>query len=170
LKVGIASDLFAADSPPESVLVSRDRGFTLIELLVVVAIIGILAAIAIPNMLNSIDRGKQKRTMADMRTIATVLEEYAIDNNHYPLQATQGSIATTVAPSLYPDYVPRIPDVDGWNRDIQYGTTADAGDYTIRSLGKDGVKNGSGGMTGDFNCDIIMQVGQFTAWPSGLQT
>ena len=59
----------------------NSKGFTLIELLIVVAIIGIIAAIAIPNLLNAIDRGKQKRTMADMRSIGTSVESYAIDSN-----------------------------------------------------------------------------------------
>src|SRR5207245_4089012 len=65
----------------------KERGFTLIELLIVVAIIGIIAAIAIPNLLNAIDRSKQKRTMADMRSVGTACEEYSIDsNNFYPVQ------------------------------------------------------------------------------------
>lgn len=61
-----------------------DKAFTLIELLIVVAIIAILAAIAIPNFLESQTRAKIARTKADIRTIATGLEEYAVDNNAYP--------------------------------------------------------------------------------------
>ena len=62
----------------------KHRGFTLIELLVVVAIIGILAVIAIPNLLNALHRSRQKRTMADMRSIGTALEGYAADRKVYP--------------------------------------------------------------------------------------
>lgn len=58
--------------------------FTLIELLIVVAIIAILAAIAVPNFLEAQVRSKVSRAKADMRSIATGLESYAVDNNKYP--------------------------------------------------------------------------------------
>src|SRR5512141_331580 len=60
------------------------KGFTLIELLIVVAIIAILAAIAIPNFLAAQIRAKVSRAKAEMRTIATGLESYYVDNNDYP--------------------------------------------------------------------------------------
>jgi len=60
------------------------RAFTLIELLIVVAIIAILAAIAVPNFLEAQVRAKVSRTKADMRTMATALESYVVDNNSYP--------------------------------------------------------------------------------------
>lgn len=59
-------------------------GFTLIELLIVVAIIGILAAIAVPNFLNAQIRAKVSRTMTDLRSIATALEMYSTDRGTYP--------------------------------------------------------------------------------------
>jgi type II secretion system protein G len=60
------------------------QAFTLIELLVVVAVIAILAAIALPNFLEAQTRAKVSRALADLRTIATALEVYRIDNNQYP--------------------------------------------------------------------------------------
>ena len=93
-------------------MLKRDsKGFTLIELLIVVAIIGIIAAIAIPNLLNAIDRGKQKRTMADMRSIGTAIESYAVDNNVYPVATTSATLATFVSPV----YIKTMPALDGWN-------------------------------------------------------
>jgi prepilin-type N-terminal cleavage/methylation domain-containing protein len=62
----------------------RAKAFTLIELLIVVAIIAILAAIAVPNFLEAQVRAKVSRSLADMRSIATALETYAVDNNNYP--------------------------------------------------------------------------------------
>lgn len=61
------------------------RAFTLIELLIVVAIIGILAAIAVPNFLNAQVRARIARVQADMRTLSNALEMYRLDNNSYPV-------------------------------------------------------------------------------------
>ncbi len=63
---------------------TANRGFTLIELLIVVAIIAILAAIAVPNFLEAQTRAKVSRVKADMRTVATGIQSFAVDNNRYP--------------------------------------------------------------------------------------
>ena len=76
----------------------NQKGFTLIELLIVVAIIGIIAAIAIPNLLNAIDRGKQKRTMADIRSLGTAVESYAVDKNFYPKVNSYAAVEPLIEP------------------------------------------------------------------------
>ena len=86
----------------------NNKGFTLIELLIVVAIIGIIVAIAIPNLLNAIQRAKQKRTMADMRSAGTAAEAYAVDFNHYPAAAGYTRATFRAAP--------RRPDRARWPR------------------------------------------------------
>jgi prepilin-type N-terminal cleavage/methylation domain-containing protein len=76
--------------------------FTLIELLIVVAIIAILAAIAVPNFLEAQVRSKVSRTKADMRSIATALESYSIDNNnHYPPAADVGQNASPTSTGFH---------------------------------------------------------------------
>jgi general secretion pathway protein G len=147
---------------------NRDsKGFTLIELLIVVAIIGIIAAIAIPNLLNAIDRGKQKRTMADLRSVGTAVEEYAIDNNVYP---TAASIAA-LEPLVEPIYIRTAPTEDGWGNTVIVSSTTTG--YTLCSPGKDGGSSctvtGSGGPTTSFDDDIIFINGQFVQWPEGTQ-
>src|SRR5215218_1794777 len=103
----------------------KQKGFTLIELLIVVAIIGILAAIAIPNLLTALQRSRQKRSMAGMRTIATGWEARATDTNGYAAAGAQISWpdptadVSSIAPMLNPTYLRKFPDYDGWGVKFQ---------------------------------------------------
>ena len=148
----------------------NQKGFTLIELLIVVAIIGIIAAIAIPNLLNAIDRGKQKRTMADMRSIGTAIESYAVDNNFYPKNMSNVT-ATGISTHISPIYMKTVPTTDGWQNVWDADSTATGSQYTITSSAKDGTQGtNNGGTTTVFESDIVFANGQFFQWPQGTQT
>ncbi len=75
------------------------KAFTLIELLIVVAIIAILAAIAIPNFLEAQVRSKVSRVKADMRSVATAIEAYAVDNRHYPIHNDAYNVSSNPNPT-----------------------------------------------------------------------
>ena len=86
------------------------KGFTLIELLITVAIIGIITSIAIPNLLGAIERARQKRTMADLRSIATAVESYSVDLTLYPVATSMAALT----PLIEPVYINNPPTDDGW--------------------------------------------------------
>ena len=142
------------------------KGFTLIELLIVVAIIGIIAAIAIPNLLNAIQRGKQKRTMSDLRSIGTAVESYQVDNG-YPCKTANGA-TTTLSDVLSPTFIKSVPDKDGWKNSMTWNQNGQS-NYSVYSFGKNGSADLQAGATTNFSSDIYFSDGQFSAFPEGTQ-
>lgn len=154
----------------------NSKGFTLIELLIVVAIIGIIVAIAIPNLLNAIQRAKQRRTMGDIRSTATAIEAYAVDFNRYPVAAAitiptlTKTLGASAAGYIAPTYIRVAPLSDGWNSWFLYADASNGSAYAIASTGRDGATQAFvGGPTTDFNADIVYMNGQFVQWPEGVQ-
>jgi type II secretion system protein G len=90
----------------------NNKGFTLIELLIVVAIIGILAAIAVPNFMNAQIRAKVARAQADQKALGTALESYRLDNNGYPLGGASYAVFgldKLTSPNAYMSGIPTDP-------------------------------------------------------------
>ena len=139
--------------------------------LVLVAFLGIVAAIAIPNMLTALQRSRQKRTMADMRSIATGVEAYASDENRYP-------DSNDLRGALVPQYLPKLPEIDGWEQMYRYECWP-AGACTTYAIGSPGADQmmqheslqeyGPDVKTSDFDCDIVYANGKFVQYPEGVQ-
>ncbi|MGZ4808737.1 MAG: prepilin-type N-terminal cleavage/methylation domain-containing protein [Thermoanaerobaculia bacterium] len=156
----------------------RAGGFTLIEVLIVVAIIAILAAIAIANYLTALQRARQKRTMADMRTIATAWEARATETRGYSAAGftfpAQPVTYVNLKSVLVPTYANPLPQADGWATAFEFGTnqvwgTGGALSYGIRSAGADKTFDGTSYTNGTidrFECDIVYANGSFVTYPS----
>ena len=144
----------------------RQGGFTLIELLIVVAVIGIIAAVAIPNLISAVNRSRQSRTVADVRLISEGLELYQNDHSSYPVvdNGTAADLSDHLA-----IYIRSFNTVDGWGVPIEYD--ADGLAYTVVSYGRDGSLDlpWSFGPTSDFDADIVFATGTFIQWPEGPQ-
>jgi general secretion pathway protein G len=131
--------------------------------------IGVIAGIAVPNMLAAVDRGRQKRTMADMRTLATAVEAYAVDNAKYP-GPTDGFVELDViAEKIEGLYIRTVPRSDGWGNKLLYWS--DETSYRIISAGEDGEfsRDWLGEIephqTTTPSSDIVYGDGVFMVWP-----
>jgi type II secretion system protein G len=122
----------------------KRHGFTLIELLIVIAIIGIVAAIAIPNLLTALQKSKLKATMGDMKSIGTAIESYMTDNSMAPGGGDYDLIAD-IGSFLDPFYIKVLPDRDAWNVPLNYESGAlglTQLRYSIISYGRGGLSDG----------------------------
>jgi general secretion pathway protein G len=127
------------------------RGFTLIEVLVVVAILGILAAIVVPRILDRPDEAKRVAAKTDIGAIVQALKLYRLDNGFYP-STDQGLAALVQRPASEPNpanwkaggYLERLPR-DPWGSDYQYLQPGVRGEIDVFSLGADRARGGEGG-------------------------
>jgi type II secretion system protein G len=153
----------------------KSKGFTLIELLIVIAIIGIVAAIAIPNLLTALQKSKLKATMGDMKSIGNAIESYMTDNYMAPGGGSISNIAD-LSGDLAPFYIKQLPTRDAWNGMLRYQSGAIGPAqllYSIISYGRDKIDSGMNinntnyvitSLAG-FNNDICFSNGIFTYAP-----
>lgn len=128
----------------------RHGGFTLLEIMVVVVIIGILAALVVPNIMGRPDEARQIAARQDIASLMQALKLYRLDNLRYPT-TEQGLQALVAKPTTGPipanwkvgGYVERLPK-DPWGHPYQYLNPGVQGEIDVFSYGADGAPGGEG--------------------------
>ena len=166
---------------------NRQKGFTLIELLIVVAIIGIIAALLIPNFLDALQKAKQKRTVADMRNTGTAMFSWLTDQVGAASAGASGTVVMTNysaigvdflngTAGLVPQYMQDVPSLDGWKNPYQYYlNTGDPLAQQVMAIWSGG-RDGKGAQPTseytvtsfeptDYDQDIMWADGFFVRWP-----
>ena len=124
------------------------KGFTLIELMVVLVIIGVLAALIVPNVLDRADDARVMAAKTDVNNLMQALKLYKLDNQRLPtseqgLQALIAKPANGPIPPNWKPYLDKLPN-DPWGRPYQYLNPGIKGETDVMSLGADGQSGGEG--------------------------
>lgn len=127
---------------------SRQSGFTLIEILVVVVILGILAAIVVPQIMSRPDQARVVKAKQDILNIENALDLYKLDSGYYPstdqgLQALVTKPTSDPIPSSWRSYLKHLPK-DPWGRQYLYKNPGEHGEIDIWTNGADGQEGGEG--------------------------
>lgn len=123
-------------------------GFTLIELMVVLLIIGVLAALIVPNVLDRADDARATAAKTDVNNLMQALKLYKLDNQRYPtseqgLQALLTKPASAPVPANWKSYLDKLPN-DPWGRAYLYLNPGIKGEIDVMSFGADGQAGGEG--------------------------
>lgn len=125
----------------------RMAGFTLLEIMVVVAIIGLLAAVIVPNVIGQGEAAKVDLAKANMGKIVQQLDLYKFNNGSYPTteEGLNGLVERPQSARKWPEggYLPKVP-VDPWNNEYVYISPGVDGPFDLFSLGADGAEGGEG--------------------------
>jgi general secretion pathway protein G len=127
---------------------AAQAGFTLIELMVVLVIIGVLAALIVPNVLDRADDARATAAKTDVNNLMQALKLYRLDNQRYPTgeQGLQALISKPTAgptPPNWKPYLEKLPN-DPWGRPYQYLNPGVKSEIDVMSFGADGQAGGEG--------------------------
>jgi len=157
---------------------NKQKGFTMVELMVLAGMIGLIAAIAVPEVMRALDTVRQKKTMTDLTEWGVAMNAYMVDYGFFPY--LPGGIDSPVGPGVFiydmfqeKRYLIKALYLDGWNHNFRYTPGGidmrTCAGYTIASSGKGGTVDPIIPVFTCFQCDIRLRKGQFISKPEGKQ-